>query len=216
MEILTIDQGNIQIQSSTESRSNVVILFSPMEIQSAIVQDISDLVSQAAQGSHAAYAALYQRYVPGIRKFLNYMGHTDKYLQDDIIQDIFFILWSKRQRLGEVRNFEAYLFMMARNILLNYLRKTKRHSTSPVQVESLEHISDCNTLESIDRREIRKIYYKGIHLLPRQTKKVCLLNEDGMKIKEIARTLGISPNTVKNHRQLAVRKLREWLFDHIN
>jgi DNA-binding CsgD family transcriptional regulator len=37
-----------------------------------------------------------------------------------------------------------------------------------------------------------------------------------MKIKEIAKTLGISPNTVKNHRQVAIKKLKEWLAHHIN
>ena len=216
MEILSVGQKNIRVQPHTEFTSNVAIVYSSKEIQPLILQNIYDLLKQVAQGCHMAFSVVHQRYAPIIGKYLNHLGYTDKYLHDDIIQDIFMILWSKRQRWEGVQNFEGYLFIMVRNILINESGKTKRHQVSPIQIESLEDISDSNPLENIDCREIMRIYYKGVHLLPRQAKAVCFLNERGMKVREIARTLGISPNTVKNHQRLATRKLREWLAQHIN
>jgi RNA polymerase sigma factor (sigma-70 family) len=63
--------------------------------------------------------------------------------------------------------------------------------------------------------EINKIVAIAVEKLPEQRKKIYQLSRgDGKTIPEIAETLGISPNTVKNALVMALKSIRIQLDQH--
>jgi RNA polymerase sigma factor (sigma-70 family) len=195
---------NIQVEPFRKSRLEIV---DP--------SDINGLLTKIAEGNHAAFTIIYYRYAPLMTRYLIHFGCTNEHLQEDILQEVFLILWSKREKWVGVTNFDSYLYIMVRNMHRDEIRKTNRLTRIVKQSFPPEEI-DNSSIETIDRRERKKIFYAGTNLLPRQAKTVCELTEQGVKIKEIARVLVISPQTVRNHRQVAIKKLKQWLAQHIN
>ena len=64
--------------------------------------------------------------------FNNYKGRIyaytlaiskSEYVAEEITQEIFIKLWVARENLHEIKNLGGYIFKIAKNLSLNYLRK---------------------------------------------------------------------------------------------
>jgi DNA-directed RNA polymerase specialized sigma24 family protein len=45
---------------------------------------------------------------------------------EELVQEVFMKVWVHRERVAEVENFEAWVFIITRNLSFNYLRKIAR------------------------------------------------------------------------------------------
>lgn len=128
---------------------------------------------------------------------------------EEIVSDVFIKLWSKRSDYQSINNIKPFLFILARNESISYLRKNKR-----MKVLSIDDVNefDFKPLESdfadcFDQGTIDKINM-AIEQLPVKCKMAFTLAKvNGLKYKEIAEIMEISPLTVKNHIAYALEKI---------
>ena len=158
-----------------------------------------DLLLQVAQGSQAAFRLLYDRYRNKIFSISCKIIGT-RSAAEDVVQDVFIKLWLKKESLPEIEHFEAYLNVMARNHIFNYLRKIANEK-SFFQKPKIKPVQQNNEgLDKVCYKELESLVQKTIDLLPPQQKKAYNFSRiDGLKHEEIAERMGISKSTVKGH-----------------
>jgi RNA polymerase sigma-70 factor (family 1) len=135
---------------------------------------------------------------------------------EEIVSDVFIKCWEARKNLTEVANPETYLFVAVKNQSFNYLKKYS--NIHLVQIEASDEVEFVNTFDpekELERKELHFLLDKAIASLPQQACIIFkLIKEDGMKYKEVAEILNISPRTVQTQLFRAMKKLSIILSAH--
>lgn len=87
-----------------------------------------ELLVAARSGSTDAFDLLMQRYYAGVRLYL-FRFVNDPDLADDLTQDVFFTVYQKLHQLSDDRSFVAWLYRIARNHAISYLRRQRLRQT---------------------------------------------------------------------------------------
>jgi len=139
---------------------------------------------------------------------------------ENIVQDVFLILWTHRDDPQIRINLTGYLFTLTKNRCIDHLRR-KTNAEKGKQI--MQHTYDMelqmklNSLEALEQSFIsnsdtEQIITRAIDSLPAKCREIFIRNKiDGKKYKEIAEEMQISVNTVENQMAIAIRKLREQL-----
>lgn len=134
---------------------------------------------------------------------------------EDITQEVFMKLWQNRQTLATIENLDNYLFISARNLIYNRMRRIK---TEDAYINYLLHISQ-DVLSDADQlaayHELQNCINEGIHQLPPQQQKAFKLSrEKGFTHEQIAREMNITRETVKGYIVRSISFLRQYLKEH--
>jgi len=174
-----------------------------------------ELLLLIAKGNEEAFSIIFHQYQPKIFTVALRYLHTEP-LAEEAVQDVFIRLWTYRDRLQAVVNFEAFLFILARNVIFNqmkqYARTFAKQQEMPAMIEGAEKSADTRLLDEQNHELLRKALVK----LPAQQRKIFeLAREENLSHKEIGQILDISPLTVKKHMAQAIKSLKMQLQDHI-
>lgn len=131
----------------------------------------------------------------------------------EITQDIFLKIWKQRARLTEVQNFTAYINVAGRNQVISAMRKKLAETDSfPDELVEDKPAPD----QQLQYKETHRLVMNGVACLPPQQQLTFTMSRmEGLSHEEIARTLGLSKNTVKGHIVLALNFLRTYLRQHL-
>ena len=165
-----------------------------------------------AEEDEAAYRRLYDRYAGKIFSIAySYLkSHT---AAQDIVQDIFLKIWTKRKELSGLNNFEGWVRMVTRNLLIDTLRKLAREKKL-LQRQLTQ--KDEDPLQPVVDNETAAIIRRGIdQLSPRQREVYLLAREQGFSYNDIANQLSLSPETVKEHMKQALRHLKMYIREYL-
>ncbi|HOK35632.1 MAG TPA: RNA polymerase sigma-70 factor [Paludibacteraceae bacterium] len=136
---------------------------------------------------------------------------------ENIVQDLFVGLWEKKESLNCVENLKAYMFTLAKNKCLDYLKHklVKENFIAKAQSFYEQEIAlKAQSLESFDvelasEEKVEKIVSEAIESLPPKCREIFILSRyEGLKYKEISERLNISVNTVETQMRIAFKKLR--------
>lgn len=122
-------------------------------------------------------------------------------IAEEIVSDAFVTLWHQRDKILEIHDLKAYLYILVRNASISYLRRM--NSWKEISLDTLEEyytlpITGPETDEITE--EILNQVNQAIDQLPPKCKIVFTLAKvQGMKYKEISEVLGISVKTINNH-----------------
>jgi len=143
------------------------------------------------------------------------------YLQSDealdVVQDVMTSLWEKREVLLFIDDIKSYVFSSVKHRCLDilkhetYKREYCRRTLSSLRLDlELEMQSNqSSTVREIEFKEMEQNVKFAVDSLPARCREVFMLCRfDGMPYKEVATTLGISPNTVESQMTIALKKLR--------
>jgi RNA polymerase sigma-70 factor (family 1) len=135
---------------------------------------------------------------------------------EDIVSEVFIRCWESRHNLTEVANPETYLFVAVKNQSLNYIKKySSIHLVQAEDSNELEFVDNYDPEKEMERKELHFILDKAISSLPQQACLVFrLIKEDGLRYKEVAEILNISPRTVQTQLFRAIKKLSVILAHH--
>ena len=161
-----------------------------------------------------AFEALFYSLNNRLIKFCVLYVHQ-KEAAEEIVSDIFVKCWEGRKSLTEIANPETYLFVAVKNQSLNYVKKYS--NIHLVQIEASDKVEFINTYDpekELERKELHFLLDQAIAKLPQQACIVFkLIKEDGMKYKEVAEILNISPRTLQTQLFRSIKKLSVILSD---
>jgi RNA polymerase sigma-19 factor, ECF subfamily len=136
---------------------------------------------------------------------------------EEIVSDVFAKCWISRKSLRDVQNPDTYLFVAVKNQSLNHLKKYSHIHL--VQIEHTHEVRFSKTYSPQEELEKKELIFKieqAVESLPRQCRIIFgLVKEDGMKYKEVAEILDISPRTVQTQLFRAMKKLSMVLAEHL-
>lgn len=183
-------------------------------MQHRVPYDLHEMLAQISLGNESAFRQLFDSYHHKIYSFAFYLTRSTT-LAKDISQDIFIKVWMNREQLKSVDHFEAWLKTIVRNHTYNYLH---RLATERLVLKKIEQQKSDTAIEGENEwlsREYDRLLTQAIAQLSEQQRKVFLLSRrEGMKHEAIARVLGLSVNTVKNHMKAALQSIRRFFEDH--
>jgi RNA polymerase sigma-70 factor (ECF subfamily) len=130
---------------------------------------------------------------------------------EEIVQNVFYKLWEKRDQVKIEQSLSAYLYRSVHNDCLNYLKHAKVKAAHQVHAGHNSHITD-NQGDPAALKELREKIEAALNELPEQCRTVFQMSRfEGLRYRMIADELGISVKTVENHMGKALRLLRSKL-----
>lgn len=138
------------------------------------------------------------------------------YASEEITQDVFISIWVSRAQLAHVKNPEAYIYTVIYNKVSRYLKKeSNQERILQLSIWNTQPYSN-ETEETVFVHDQQKLLRQAVQQLSPQKKLMYELHEvQGKSYAEIAKTLDLSPHTVKSHVLQAVKFIRNCLKDRV-
>ena len=174
-----------------------------------------ELVSLLVNNDESAFTELYVRYKNKLLAFcFTYLKSTD--VVEDLVQELFLYIWESRNFLNAELSFSSYLYTIAHNRVLNYLRNVdvKLKVETVLAKQTLQHE---DIIESdIIYKEYLLMLKQVIAKLPPQRQRIFNMSrEQHFTHKEIAEFLGISIYTVQEHISESLRFIKAQFGDNL-
>ncbi len=167
------------------------------------------LISLLHEDSEYAFQLIYDKHRNRIYKtaikFLK-----SPIIAQDVVQDVFLKLWFERASIDASKPLEAWLYTVAKNNILNKLRKIA-NDWKAIDQFSTHLLQKENTSENkIIEDEYKKSLDLALSSLSDQQKTVFILSRyEKLTYQEIGLKMGISPLTVKTHLSRALHYIRK-------
>lgn len=168
----------------------------------------NELFAALAEGDERAFETIYHHYNKRLAPFVDKMVRSPE-LAEEIIQDIFVQLWMNRGILAGVQHPTSYLFNIATNRTLDYLKKIANNARLMDRIAYRSTEFSNETEERLIFKESAQIIEMAVSALPEQRKLIYHLSRnEGLTHEQIAERLNISRNTVKNQMVHALKAIR--------
>lgn len=173
---------------------------------------VESLVARTKEGDRMAFGALYDLFSKDIYRFTLVLVRSVPEAQD-ITSETFVRVWRSITRY-EKGNFRAYVFMIARNLAYDALRRRKRAPDTIEDEESIEDNKLSPLLDAVKTEEEKAVYAAVMGLPPEYREVVTLRFFNNLPTKDVAEMLGKTEASVKITQHRAMEKLREKLKQH--
>jgi RNA polymerase sigma-70 factor (family 1) len=173
-------------------------------------------ITRLTQGDARAFECLFKRYYPRLTIFANRFLN-DIAASEEIVSDIFVLLWEQGHEINFTGTVSAYLFKSVQNRCLNYLKHQKIENLYVNYLER-EHLLN-ETAFAAESAYLEKEMARQINIalqnLPEKCREIFMMSRfEHMKYKDIAGKLNLSPKTVERQISIALDKLRR-LLKHV-
>lgn len=156
-------------------------------------------ITQLSKGDGLAFEKIYDHYYDRIHLFVLKFVKSSQ-LAEDLTQEIFIKIWEDRSQLNEKESFRAWLFVIARNHTLNFLKKASRELVGVGEIVRNYQYQGNPVEEQLLEKEYLKKVQEVLDSLPERTREVFrLCREEDKSYDEVTEILGISRNAVKKH-----------------
>jgi RNA polymerase sigma-70 factor (ECF subfamily) len=168
-----------------------------------------------ANGDEKAFSELFHLY----RQLVYNVAWTyteNKALSEEILQDVFLIIWKNRARLPEVKDLAAYLYIIAKNRSLRVLKELASGKTQDIRSVSYLTATDDDPAYRLSEHRVQQLLQQALSVLSPQQRRVFELSRiEGLPREHIAREMGISKATVSVHLTVALRLVRAFLISSL-
>jgi RNA polymerase sigma-70 factor (family 1) len=169
------------------------------------------LVCSLKDGDKKAFAKLYHHFVPRLYNHVFRICKSET-LSEDVVHDVFVKVWENRQTLNENLSFQSYLFTIAKNHLLNLIKRASREQDICNEI-LLHSRKSCEYTDHVVRfNETNAVLNEAIEKLSPQKKIIFkLCKNEGLTYEEIATKLGIAKGTVNVQVVSALKSIDDYL-----
>jgi len=172
--------------------------------------NLCEIWAVVSEGNQRAFSLLHTNLYPDLYCYI-YRMLDDEETADDILQELFVKIWSKREQIGVIRNVRAYFFTAAKSMTINHIRKVKHEqirlneSHFPFQTSSDEQLM----IAKENTAELKNRIGETLNQLPARQKEIIYLKYfENMDYQKIALVTGIKYQSVINHVYRAFETLR--------
>ncbi|MDR2969238.1 MAG: RNA polymerase sigma-70 factor [Tannerellaceae bacterium] len=168
------------------------------------------------QGSESAFEAIFRKYNAKIYHFVA-ASLYNKDLAEDITQNVFLSVWEHRSGIIPEKNFQAYLYTIAKNLVFKETEKMilAFRYEEHVNNTTLGEI-DLSTEEQIFTDSLEDMIFRLIGKLPKARREIFLLSfMENLNNKEISEKLSISEKNVGMQIRRSRDYIRKYLKDYI-
>ncbi|MFH1573072.1 MAG: sigma-70 family RNA polymerase sigma factor [Acidobacteriota bacterium] len=165
------------------------------------------------RGDRDAFAALVARYQNRLYRYL-LRWVREPAAAEDLFQQTWLRVIENIRRFDPSRNFDAWLFAVARNMAIDYLRRRRPGSLEEpgpdeVPLRDRLHANTPGALEQVLRAERAGLVQGALDCQPALYREILSLRfEEEMKLDEIAEVLSIPLGTVKSRLARALERFR--------
>ena len=174
----------------------------------------TELREEIAKGDAEAFHFLFNQYWNKVYSTALVLLKSPQFAED-IAQEAFLRIWRSREKIREIQDLDAFLFVVTRNLSLSRLTKIKREDA--YRRYQLIHSATGNpgSHDQVAANELAAYIENGLRRLPPQQQRAFRLSrERGLSHEEIALEMGIGKDTVKNYIVLAIAFMRKYLKEY--
>ncbi|MEJ7736913.1 MAG: sigma-70 family RNA polymerase sigma factor [Chitinophagaceae bacterium] len=172
------------------------------------------LLNRLKAGDKLAFTRFYEMYSRPL--YLNLLKLLkSEPAAEEILQDIFLIIWEKREAISINFSIKSYMFRIAENKTRDFFRKLKRDRKLHDYIREVSSGEYAEVEDKILHTEETILLNKAIENLPSRRKQVFYLCKiQGKSYHEVSCILGISTSTINDHVVKATRTIRDFILTH--
>jgi len=173
-----------------------------------------NIVQSIQHGSLDSFEALFRNHYKELCNYV-YQFYHDKDTAEEIVQDLFYKLWVKKETLIIRTSIRSYLYKSAYNNTMLLLREKNARPMTNAIPENPEMIPVNKPDELLQASELDKLVQSTMSSMPKKVRRIFELSRfEGLKYKEIATRLSISIKTVEANMGKALKLFRKNLKEY--
>lgn len=171
--------------------------------------DEKKLIQRLSECDEMAFEILFYRYRGKVANFVK-RSIPPQIDLEETVHEIFLRIWINKEKLDANFPFGPYLFQVARNIVIDELRKNIKYSIYLHDDKFPSDFSVNDTDFKIEDRELQGWFKTILEKLPEKRRDIFMMNRfDDLSYRDIASKLNISENTVDTQIRRALQYFRE-------
>jgi len=166
------------------------------------------LVAKLKNDQADAFDLLFHKYSDKLFRFAFSLLKNEEDA-NEIVQETFFRIWEKRNNIDSSKSFKSFLFSVSYHLIIDQLRERLKDQEFRNSLQ--KHFSEQTNFQQnqIDYITLETEINTAVDELPEKRKQIYRLSRDkGFTHKEIAGQLGITPKTVENQINLALKHIK--------
>lgn len=169
------------------------------------------LLLKIAAGDEKAFTELFHTYTPKLLPFVTKLTRNE-HMAQEMIQETFLRLWINRAELVKVNDPASWIFKIAANLSITWLRKRSNRERLLERIAANEATGANLVGENLETKELTLIVRKAVETLPERRKEIYRLSrEQGLNHQQIAEALQLSANTVANQIGISLKFIRDFI-----
>jgi RNA polymerase sigma-70 factor (ECF subfamily) len=168
-----------------------------------------ELVRKLSDGDSFAFEVLFYKYRNKVMGFARKMvpAQIDP---EEIVQEVFVKVWLKKETINPDKDFQSYLFAIAKHLILDHLKSAVNRKLYFVEEHFQQDLMIEDTLDGSKQNDAEEKLFNLLQQLPERRKEIfCLSRFEGLSYKQIAERLNITENTVDSQIRNALAFLRK-------
>lgn len=170
------------------------------------------ILRKIKEGDVKAFEGLFRQYYSPLYLYaFSITGRKD--ISDEIVQELFYILWKEKESIQIYRSVKSYLYKAVRNQSLQYHEHMNVQNRHREKVLNNKNESEDNAphtpQEELEYKELEDVVNNTLKKLPERRLKIFRMHRmEGKKYKEIAELLSVSIKTVEAEMTKTYSQLR--------
>ncbi|HCY40779.1 MAG TPA: hypothetical protein DHV48_05405 [Prolixibacteraceae bacterium] len=168
-----------------------------------------ELVTKLKEGDSFAFEVLFYKYRNKVKGFAVKLVPT-QVDPEEIVQEVFVKLWLKKEFINPDKDFQPYLFSIAKNLILDHLKSAVNRKLYFVGEHFQNDLLVDEELDYLMPEDAEEKLEKLIDEIPERRREIFRMSRfEGLSYKQIAVRLNISENTVDSQIRNALAFLRK-------
>ncbi len=167
-----------------------------------------ELAEKLKAGDSFAFEVIFYKYRNKVKGYACKMVPS-QLDPEEIVQEVFVRLWLKREHINPEKDFQSFLFSIAKHLILDHLKSAVNRRLYFTGEYFQKDLMTDDQSDAVSSAEAEQNLYTLIGRLPERRREIfCLSRFEGLSYKQIADKLHISENTVDSQIRNALDFLR--------
>ncbi|MDP4223750.1 MAG: RNA polymerase sigma-70 factor [Bacteroidota bacterium] len=173
----------------------------------------SEIIRRIRQGDVGQFESLFRSSYVSLVRYAKTLIR-DHYTAEEIVQDLFFIIWKDREKLQIESSLNGYLYRAVHNKCLHYIGHNRVVEKYIREMTVADHEKVETPSDILHYRELQAKIATILERLPEKCGRIfCMSRFEGLKYSEIAERLSVSVKTVEANMGRALKEFRKALAE---